>query len=193
MSTRIALGSHRSSRTWKRSLADDELAVVLDVQHLPGLALHRPRRVGQPRRLDVDRGCELQAEIAPGSPMSGGKSPLKSCIARASGSSVRLTTNWPVRWMLSQVSLRRPSGRLLTENMQSGGSSAKTLKKLKGAALTVPVGPMVVTQAIGRGSTKEIEKLVAVVMVHVGDGVLHRFVPQFAGSTFTPVRSVMSL
>ena len=38
--------------------------------------------------------------------------------------------------------------------MTSGGSSAKTLKKLKGAALTVPVGPSVVTQAMGRGSTK---------------------------------------
>jgi hypothetical protein len=40
--------------------------------------------------------------------------------------------------------------------MQSGGSSAKTLKKLNGAAFTVPVGPTVVTQAIGRGSTKAV-------------------------------------
>jgi hypothetical protein len=38
--------------------------------------------------------------------------------------------------------------------MQSGGSSLNTLKKLNGAALTTPVGPTVVTQAIGRGSTK---------------------------------------
>jgi hypothetical protein len=38
--------------------------------------------------------------------------------------------------------------------MQSGGSSQNTLKKLNGAALTTPVGPMLVTQAIGRGSTK---------------------------------------
>ena len=91
--------------------------------------------------------------------MSGGKSPLESCIARASGSSVRLTTNSPVRWMLAQVSLIRPSGRLLMATMISGGSSAKTLKKLKGAALTTPVGPTVVTQAIGRGSTKEIRSL----------------------------------
>ena len=80
-------------------------------------------------------------------------------MARASGSSVRLTTNWPVRSMLFQVSLRRPSGRLLMANITSGGSSAKTLKKLNGAALTVPVGPIVVTQAIGRGSTKEIRIL----------------------------------
>ena len=80
-------------------------------------------------------------------------------MARASGSSVRLTTNWPVRSMFVQVSFRRPSGRLLRENMQSGGSSAKTLKKLKGAALTVPVGPTVVTQAIGRGSTKAVRIL----------------------------------
>ena len=53
----------------------------------------------------------------------------------------------------------RPSGRLLMANMISGGSSAKTLKKLNGAALTTPVGPIVVTQAIGRGSTKEIRSL----------------------------------
>ena len=61
--------------------------------------------------------------------------------------------------MFTQVSFSRPSGRLLTANMTSGGSSAKTLKKLKGAALTTPVGPIVVTQAIGRGRTKEIRSL----------------------------------
>jgi hypothetical protein len=43
--------------------------------------------------------------------------------------------------------------------MQSGGSSENTLKKLKGAALTTPVGPIVVTQAIGRGSTKPVSTL----------------------------------
>ena len=58
-----------------------------------------------------------------------------------------------------QVSFSRPSGRLLTANMQSGGSSAKTLKKLKGAAFTTPVGPSVVTQAIGRGRTKAVRIL----------------------------------
>ena len=57
--------------------------------------------------------------------------------------------------------------------MQSGGSSAKTLKKLKGAALTVPVGPTVVTQAIGPRQDEGGQDLVAVVMIHVGDGVLH--------------------
>ena len=43
--------------------------------------------------------------------------------------------------------------------MQSGGSSAKTLKKLKGAAFTTPDGPTVVTQAIGRGSTNAVRSL----------------------------------
>jgi hypothetical protein len=94
-----------------------------------------------------------------GSPISGGKSPLVSCMARASGSSGMLTTNSPVRWILVSVSLVRPSGRLLTANMQSGGSSQNTLKKENGAALTTPVGPMLVTQAIGRGSTKEVSTL----------------------------------
>src|ERR1700704_2562359 len=35
----------------------------------------------------------------------------------------------------------------------SGGSSEKTLKKLKGAALTSPFSSHVVTSAIGRGTT----------------------------------------
>jgi hypothetical protein len=43
--------------------------------------------------------------------------------------------------------------------MISGGSSAKTLKKLNGAALTTPADPSVVTQAIGRGSTKPARSL----------------------------------
>src|SRR5260370_41927818 len=115
--------------------------------------------------------------------MSGGKSPLESCMARASGSSVRLITNWPVRSMFVQVSLLRPSGRLLRENMQSGGSSAKTLKKLKGAALTVSVGPKGRHPGDGARQHEGREDLVAVVMVHVGDGVLHPEIPQFAGST----------
>ena len=61
--------------------------------------------------------------------------------------------------MLSQVSLRRPSGRLLTANMQSGRILGEDVKKLKGAAFTIPVGPRVVTQAIGRGSTKAVRIL----------------------------------
>ncbi len=61
--------------------------------------------------------------------------------------------------MLTKVSLARPSARLLAANMQSGGLSQNALKKLNGAALTTPDGPTVVTQAIGRGSTKEVSTL----------------------------------
>ena len=61
--------------------------------------------------------------------------------------------------MLATVSFTRPSGRLVAANMTSGGSSANTLKKLNGAAFTAPVGPSVVTQAIGRGSTKAVSIL----------------------------------
>jgi hypothetical protein len=43
--------------------------------------------------------------------------------------------------------------------MQSGGSSQNTLKKLNGAAFTTPVGPIVVTQAIGRGRTNPVSTL----------------------------------
>lgn len=61
--------------------------------------------------------------------------------------------------MLESVSFSRPSGRRLTANMQSGGSSQNTLKKENGAALTTPSAPMLVTQAIGRGSTNEVSTL----------------------------------
>ena len=43
--------------------------------------------------------------------------------------------------------------------MHSGGSSQNTLKKLNGAALTTPVAPIVVTHAIGRGSTNDVSTL----------------------------------
>ena len=43
--------------------------------------------------------------------------------------------------------------------MQSGGSSQNTLKKLNGAALTTPAGPIDVTHAIGRGSTNDVSTL----------------------------------
>ena len=70
-----------------------------------------------------------------------------------------LTTNSPVRRILITVSFTRPSGRRLAANMQSGGSSQNTLKKLNGAALTTPAGPVVVTHAIGRGSTNDVSTL----------------------------------
>ena len=44
-------------------------------------------------------------------------------------------------------------GLVLQAEHQSGGSSEKTLKKLNGAALTLPFSSSVVTSAIGRGTT----------------------------------------
>lgn len=61
--------------------------------------------------------------------------------------------------MLTSVSLTRPSGRRLIAKTHSGGSSPSTLKNENGAALTTPVSPIVVTHAIGRGSTKEVRIL----------------------------------
>jgi hypothetical protein len=61
--------------------------------------------------------------------------------------------------MLTTVSLTVPSGRTLEANMHSGGSSQNTLKNENGAALTTPVGPIVVTQPIGRGSTNPASNL----------------------------------
>jgi len=51
-------------------------------------------------------------------------------------------------------------GRRLTANMQSGGSLAKHVEEAEGrAALITPLGPTVVTQAIGRGRTKPASSL----------------------------------
>jgi hypothetical protein len=41
------------------------------------------------------------------------------------------------------------------EKTTTGGLAPKTLKKLKGAKLITPVEDNVVTQAIGRGATRE--------------------------------------
>src|SRR5579883_3663286 len=45
------------------AFAHDELAVVVDVDDLPGLALHRPGRVGKAGWCDPRRRRELQPEI----------------------------------------------------------------------------------------------------------------------------------
>src|SRR5438445_12673627 len=71
-----------------------------------------------------------------------------------------LTTNSPVRRILITVSFTRPSGRRLAANMQSGGSSQNTLKKLNGAALTMPAGAHGVTPPAGRGGTEGVRDLV---------------------------------
>jgi len=42
-----------------QALADHELAVVLHIGGLPDLALHRPGRVGESRRSDINRGSEF--------------------------------------------------------------------------------------------------------------------------------------
>src|SRR5437667_9944009 len=70
-----------------------------------------------------------------------------------------LTTNSPVRRILITVSFTRPSGRRLAANMQSGGSSQNTLKKLNGAALTMPAGAGDVTPPIGRGRPEGVSTL----------------------------------
>src|SRR5882724_3669772 len=46
------------------AFAHDELPLTLHVDGFPGLALHRPWRVGKPRHRDLCRGRQFQAEIA---------------------------------------------------------------------------------------------------------------------------------
>jgi hypothetical protein len=55
--------------------------------------------------------------------------------------------------MLRVVSLGVESALCCRPSTTSGGSSEKTLKKLNGAALTLPFSSSVVTSAIGRGTT----------------------------------------
>lgn len=83
-----------------------------------------------------------------------GSASPQACICSAIASSVRCTTNSPVRRMLAAVSLTRPSCMRLMLTKTSGGSSPTMLNMLKGAALTVPSGSRVVTSAIGRGTIR---------------------------------------
>ena len=68
------------------------------------------------------------------------------------------TTNWRVARMLRAVSLRcwlrRPE---LKPTI--GGSAETKVKQLKGARLATPLGEMVETQAIGRGTTTPVSSL----------------------------------
>ena len=70
-----------------------------------------------------------------------------------------LTTNSPVSRMLRPESFGRPSRRRSMLTMTTGGSSASTLKKLNGAALSTPSRPRVDTNAIGRGVTSPTSSL----------------------------------
>jgi hypothetical protein len=45
---------------------------------------------------------------------------------------------------------------VLLENMTKGGRVEMMLKKLYGARLTTPAGPMVVIHPIGRGTTRQV-------------------------------------
>src|ERR1035438_3014018 len=56
--------------------------------------------------------------------------------------------------MFRAVSLGVPSSRSPGANARMGGAAPSTLKKLNGAALTLPSGLRVVTSAIGRGVTR---------------------------------------
>ncbi len=56
--------------------------------------------------------------------------------------------------MFTDVSFIPPSGREFTPRATIDGLSEKTLKKEKGAALTIPSDEIVVTNAIGLGITK---------------------------------------
>ncbi len=80
-------------------------------------------------------------------------------IASAIASSTRLTTNSAVSRMLRTVSLGAPLWRCSTPSVTTAGSWLSTLKKLKGAALTIPSRSTVVTSAIGRGTTAPISNL----------------------------------
>src|SRR4051794_10212826 len=46
------------------AFAHEELPVAVHIDDLPGLALHRPRRIGKSRHSDLCRGRQFEAEIA---------------------------------------------------------------------------------------------------------------------------------
>jgi hypothetical protein len=140
------------------AFAHDQLPVAVDVDRLPGLALHRPWRIHQSRHGDFCRGRELQAEMI-GLADLGWKITAALMHRKRQRFVGEMDHELAAALDVDQVSFSRPSGRRLTASMQSGGSSQNMLKKLNGAALTTPVGPRLVTQAIGSGSTNEVSTL----------------------------------
>ena len=83
-----------------------------------------------------------------------GKARAQATIRAASGSSQRWMTQVPVASRLAAVSFIVPSSRSAGAKPAMGGSVPSTLKKEKGAALVRPAASMVVTSAIGRGTTR---------------------------------------
>ena len=66
-----------------------------------------------------------------------------------------LMTNSLAARMLRSVSFIAPS-RVLQEIAGSGGQLATNMKALNGATLTTPLADLVLTQAIGRGTTRPV-------------------------------------
>src|SRR5580704_9451281 len=87
-----------------------------------------------------------------------GKSFEERLTSAARWATAALTTKSPVASTLASVSFFEPSLLRLGANTTIGGSAPKALKKLKGARFTRPSTSMLVTHAMGRGVTQEINK-----------------------------------
>ena len=92
------------------------------------------------------------------SEISGGKSPDEMFIDWSNCSVTMLTTNSLACKIFSAVCFIAPFFRV-TERMTRGGEEAIALKKLYGAAFTVPCSFIDVMNAIGRGTTAPTSRL----------------------------------
>ena len=90
---------------------------------------------------------------------SSGYSSALATICGAVDSSTRLTTNSLVSRMFRAVSLGIPGDLLPGAKATIGGRLPITLKKENGAILLLPDRLLVLTQAIGRGTTKAVKTL----------------------------------
>ena len=96
--------------------------------------------------------------------MPGSKGTAQMFMASAMAFETMLTVKARVSRTLRPVSFCSvsfcgPVGRYSTPRARMAGSAERQLKKLNGAAFTMPSREMVVTRAIGRGTTAPISSL----------------------------------
>ena len=89
----------------------------------------------------------------------GAKRSAQRCTWAAIGSVTALMTNSPLAAMLRCVSLSSSWSSSATTMPRSAGSMERQMYELKGAALSTPFAPKVVTSAMGRGTTAAMRNL----------------------------------
>ena len=140
-------------------LAQHDLARTADPQADIAPAFERRRQLADPRAGDVAAGHARSARPRQLVDLRRRTATAQTFIASRMASLTMLTVNSSGPAMLRTVSLGVSSSWFSMPSATIAGSADRQLKKLKGAALTRPSAPIVVTSAIGQGTTVPIRIL----------------------------------